>query len=194
MSAARNRRPNRRIVIACLALVAAMTGLAYAAVPLYDLFCRVTGFGGTTQVAVQAPGVDEVRDRHVKVRFDANVAPGLNWSFEPEARVIETRAGETEVTAYLVKNLSGEATRGHATYNVQPAKAGIYFQKVACFCFQDQPLGPGEGRAMPVNFFIDPAFADDPDMADVDEITLSYTFFPPTEALPATADASAPNR
>ncbi len=153
-----------------------MSAFAYfGAVPLYELFCQVTGYGGTTQVAGEAPPV--VADRVIKVRFSADVAPGLAWRFTPVEKEIEIRPGETALAFYRAENLGGEPILGLATFNVTPQKAGIYFNKIECFCFSEQLLGPGESAELAVTFFIDPEIADDRNMYDLDTITLSYTFF-----------------
>jgi cytochrome c oxidase assembly protein subunit 11 len=155
--------------------VGVMVGLAYASVPLYDLFCRVTGFGGTTQTAETAPGA--VEGRMITVRFDANVNGGLPWKFRPEQTEIRVPVGEETLVAYEAKNLAARGTRGTALFNVTPLKAGQYFSKIACFCFDDQYLAAGESVSMPVSFFVDPAILEDRNTADVTTITLSYTFF-----------------
>lgn len=174
-----NRTPearNGRLALMLALLVAGMVGMSYAAVPLYQLFCQVTGFGGTTQRADRAP--DTVTDTLVTVRFDANTAPNLNWSFQPISRQITLKIGENELAFYRVKNLSDHALTGTATFNVTPEIAGSYFNKIQCFCFQEQRLEPGESMEMPVSFFVDPSILDDPDAKSIREITLSYTFFP----------------
>ncbi|HZH25548.1 MAG TPA: cytochrome c oxidase assembly protein [Azospirillaceae bacterium] len=168
-------RRNLRVMAGLVLVVAGMTGLSFAAVPLYDLFCKVTGFGGTTQVAQAAPG--QVSERTVKVRFNADVNGGLNWSFRPAVREVEVRLGEPATVEYIAKNLSRQAVTGTATYNVTPEKTGVYFSKVQCFCFTEQRLEPGEEVRMPVMFFVDPELADDVRTQDVTTITLSYTFF-----------------
>jgi cytochrome c oxidase assembly protein subunit 11 len=160
-------------------LVAVPLGMAafayFGAVPLYELFCRVTGYGGTTQVAGEASPI--VVDRVIKVQFSADVAPGLSWRFAPVEKEIEIRPGETALAFYRAENLGGEPILGSATFNVTPQKAGIYFNKIECFCFSDQFLGPGEKAELAVTFFIDPEIADDRNMYDLDTVTLSYTFF-----------------
>jgi cytochrome c oxidase assembly protein subunit 11 len=161
------------------AFAACMVGMAYAAVPLYDWFCRATGFGGRTQVATTAPGT--VLDRKITVRFDANVGPGLPWRFAPEVNSIEARLGEVVTVDYRVINEAARETVGIASYNVTPLSLGAYFQKINCFCFTDQRLRPGEKRDMTVVFYVDPALAQDADGATVDTITLSYSFFPQRE-------------
>jgi cytochrome c oxidase assembly protein subunit 11 len=154
--------------------------MAYAAVPLYDWFCRTTGFGGTTQVATAAPS--GMLDRKVTVRFDSNVGGGLPWRFEPEQTSIEVRLGEVVTVNYRAINLSARETHGIAGYNVTPLSMGIFFQKINCFCFTDQTLKAGEKRDMAVVFYVDPKLAQDADGKSVDTITLSYTFHPQREA------------
>ena len=162
-------------VAALLGVLAGMGGLTYAAVPLYQLFCRVTGFGGTTQVAAAAPEV--VTDRVITVRFNADVGRDMPWRFRPIQREMTVRVGETGLASYFAENLSDAVVVGSAVFNVTPHKAGPYFTKIACFCFDEQTLVPGERVEMPVTFFIDPAIMDDDNLDDVDTITLSYTFF-----------------
>ena len=164
---------------ACGAFVACMVGMSYAAVPLYDWFCRTTGFNGTTQVATRAP--DTVLDRTIIVRFDANVAGGLPWRFEPEQNTIRVKLGDVVTVNYLVINQSARETAGVAAYNVTPLSVGAYFQKINCFCFNEQKLKAGEKREMPVVFYVDPAMAQDWEAADINTITLSYTFYPQRE-------------
>ena len=163
-----------------------MVGMAYAAVPLYDWFCRTTGFGGTTQIATAAPG--QVLDRKVTVRFDANIGAGLPWRFEPERTSIEARLGEVITVNYRAINLTARETHGIAGYNVTPLSMGIFFQKINCFCFTDQTLKAGEKRDMAVVFYVDPKMAQDADGKDVDTITLSYTFHPQRDAQRPVAD------
>ncbi len=154
---------------------AGMAGLAYASVPLYRLFCQVTGFGGTTRVAAEAPGA--VAGRVVTVRFDANVARDLPWRFEPAVPAVKVAVGENVLAFYRARNVSNAPITGTATFNVTPHKAGSFFAKIECFCFTEQTLAPGETVELPVSFFIDPAILKDPEAEDVGEITLSYTFF-----------------
>lgn len=168
-------RRGRVIALSCVALVFGMVGLSFAAVPLYDLFCKVTGFGGTTQAASVAP--DRVVDRRVRVQFDSNVA-GLPWRFRPQRPDVELKLGETVVVNYVAENRSDRSTTGTATFNVTPTLVGGYFNKIECFCFTEQTLEPGERVEMPVQFFIDPALAEDHDLDFVSTITLSYTMFP----------------
>ncbi|MBC7283564.1 cytochrome c oxidase assembly protein [Hoeflea sp.] len=178
---------NMRIVIACSAFVVSMVGVSYAAVPLYKLFCQVTGYGGTTQRVEQMS--DTILDRTIKVRFDANVAAGLPWKFKPVEREVELRIGETIQIAYTAENVSDAATYGQATFNVTPMAAGAYFNKIQCFCFTETELKPGETMNMPVVFFVDPAIVNDPDAKNVTTITLSYTFFPHASEKPVAATA-----
>ena len=168
------RRNNRRTLISLVMVTVGMGCLAFASVPLYRIFCQVTGFGGTTQRAVAAPGL--IAERVITVRFDATVAD-VPWQFEPVQRGVDVRVGETALAAYRAHNRSARPVTGTATFNVTPPKAGQYFDKIQCFCFSEQTLNGGETVDMPVSFFIDPAIVDDPNLADVDTITLSYTFF-----------------
>jgi len=170
---------NRRIAATLAGLVVVMVGLSYASVPLYNLFCRVTGYGGTTQRAEAAS--ETMIDREIIVRFDANVS-GLPWSFRPEVPELRLKVGEMGQIAYLAQNRSALANAGTATFNVTPAAAGAYFNKIECFCFTSQALRPEEQVKMPVQFFVDPAMDDDKDLDAVRTITLSYTFFPDPEA------------
>lgn len=169
-------RANRIIALACVAFFGGMVGMAYAAVPLYQLFCQVTGYGGTTQRVEQYS--DTVLDREITVRFDANVSGGLPWEFGPKQRAVTMKIGETVQVAYRAENLFGTPTSGRATFNVSPHLAGAYFNKVECFCFTDTTLKPGESLDMPVVFYVDPAIADVPELKNLSTITLSYTFFP----------------
>jgi cytochrome c oxidase assembly protein subunit 11 len=153
----------------------AMLGAAYASVPLYQLFCQVTGYGGTTQIATQAASA--VLERKVRVRFDANLSPDVPWTFTPEKPVVELGLGENGLAFYKVKNNSNRPVTAVATYNVTPHKVGPYFQKLECFCFQDRTLQPGEEMELPVIFYVDPALATDKNVKEVTEVTLSYTFF-----------------
>jgi cytochrome c oxidase assembly protein subunit 11 len=180
MSITENRsRKNALIATACGIFVAIMVGAAYAAVPLYNWFCRTTGFGGTPQIAKVAPahGIE----RKVKIRFDANVAGGLPWRFEPEENSVEVAIGEVVTVNYLVINQSARDTVGLASYNVAPSTAGAYFSKINCFCFSEQRLKAGEQREMPVVFFVDPQIAKDAEQDGLDTITLSYTMHPVRE-------------
>ena len=164
------------VAAACAVFVATMIGAAYAAVPLYNWFCRTTGFGGTPQVARVAPS--DVLDRKLRVRFDANVAGGLPWRFEPEQNAIEVKVGEVVTVNYRVVNESARPTVGIASYNVSPPTVGAYFSKINCFCFTEQRLDAGEKRDMTVVFFVDPALVQDSEQDGLDTITLSYTMYP----------------
>lgn len=167
----------------CGFVVVFMVGASYAAVPFYDWFCRTTGFNGTTQVATSAPAEGPLA-RKISVRFDANVGPGLPWKFEPEQNEIEVRIGEVVTVFYTVTNQAARATAGVAAYNVAPLTVGAYFQKINCFCFNEQIMGPGEKREMPVVFYVDPALARDSENDGLNTITLSYTFYPVREVAP----------
>jgi cytochrome c oxidase assembly protein subunit 11 len=186
------RRRDIAIAMACGLCVAGMVGAAYAAVPLYNWFCRATGFNGTTQVATTAPGT--TLDRKVTVRFDANVGPGLPWRFEPEVGAIEVKLGEVVTVHYRVINEAARPITASAAYNVTPLSLGAFFQKINCFCFTEQRLAAGEKREMAVVFYVDPAMASDPDGADVNSMTLSYTFYPQREPSRPLADNSAAGR
>jgi cytochrome c oxidase assembly protein subunit 11 len=172
----KSRRRDFVVAAACGAFVAVMVGAAYAAVPLYTWFCRTTGFGGTPVLAQGGPV--KVLDRKVTVRFDANVASGLPWKFEPEQVSLDVRIGEVVTVYYRAVNDSARETVGQATYNVTPSTAGGYFAKINCFCFTEQRLAPHERRDMPVVFYVDPALVADIDMDDLNTITLSYTMYP----------------
>jgi cytochrome c oxidase assembly protein subunit 11 len=168
--------PNTRVLVSCLGVVALMLVLSFAAAPLYATFCRLTGFGGTPQLVDGPP--DRVLDRVITIRFDANVAPGLDWSFVPVQRRLEIRVGETALAYYRATNHSSRRVVGTATYNVTPDKAGLFFDKIECFCTQEQVLEPGQSLDMPVAFYIAPEIAADANLDDVRDVTLSYTFFP----------------
>ena len=167
----------------CGFVVVLMVGASYAAVPFYNWFCRATGFNGTTQVATSAPS-DAPLERKITVRFDANVAPGLPWKFQPEQNEIEVRIGEVVTVFYTVTNQAARTTAALAAYNVAPLTVGAYFQKINCFCFTEQTMGPGEKREMPVVFYVDPALAKDTENDGLNTITLSYTFYPVRETAP----------
>jgi cytochrome c oxidase assembly protein subunit 11 len=172
------KKPLRRdlmIAAACGAFVALMVGAAYASVPLYTWFCKTTGFGGTPQVASQAP--DHVLGRTITIRFDSNIAPGLPWTFEPEQNEIKVRVGEVATVHYKVVNQAARKITAQASYNVSPPQVGAYFDKINCFCFTEQTMKPGETREMTVVFYVDPAIAKDRDQDDLSTITLSYTFY-----------------
>jgi cytochrome c oxidase assembly protein subunit 11 len=175
----KTRRRDVLVAAACGAFVAGMVGLSYASVPLYDWFCRATGLNGTTQVASASPS--GVLDRTINVRFDANVAPGLSWKFQPERTLLTVKLGEVVTVHYTAINETARETAGTAVYNVAPLTVGGYFQKINCFCFEEQRLKPGEKREMPVVFYVDPALVNDADDGGLDTITLSYTFYPSRE-------------
>lgn len=166
---------NGRTAMMMALLVAAMVGLAFASVPLYRIFCDVTGFGGTPVRAEEAPGAIA---GEVGVRFDANIDPALPWKFEPVEKTIRIAPGERIQVAYRATNLTARKTTGSAVFNVTPALAGQYFSKIECFCFTEQTLRGGQKVDMPVIFFIDPEIRRNPETRDIDEITLSYTFYP----------------
>jgi len=166
---------NRRVATYAALFVAAMVGLAFASVPLYRIFCEATGFDGTTGRALRAPGAVAGQ---VGVRFDANVDPKLAWRFEPEQERVTVKPGAKTQIFYSATNLTARTTTGQAVFNVTPTQAGKYFSKIACFCFTEQTLKAGEHVRMPVIFFVDPKLRTDPDTRDIDEITLSYTFYP----------------
>ncbi len=169
-----HQNKNRRIAIILATVVVAMVGAAYAAVPLYQLFCRVTGFDGTTQVATGNP--KGVIDRVMTVRFDSNVAKGLSWTVTP-AKAVTDKIGSVETVVYRATNNSDKAITGQATFNVAPDSTGAYFNKIECFCFTEQTLQPGETVDMPITFFVDPDIAGNPDLNTIRDITLSYTFY-----------------
>jgi cytochrome c oxidase assembly protein subunit 11 len=190
-----SRAPRRRdlaVAAACGLFAAAMVAAAYGAVPLYNWFCRATGFNGTTQVAAAAPAT--VLDRTMTIRFDSNVAGSLPWRFEPDQTSIKIRVGEVVTVGYTITNESSRATAGEASYNASPPTAGAYFSKINCFCFTEQRLQPGEKRDMTVVFFVDPKLAQDSEQDSLDTITLSYTMYavrppepPHAQAIPAPA-------
>lgn len=190
------RRRNNRLGAALVLIVFGMVGLAYASVPLYRLFCQVTGFGGTTQRAAAIADVP-VLDRTVTVRFNADVDFRLPWAFEPEQPAIDVRLGEPALVGYRARNLTDEPVVGTAVFNVTPLKAGQYFTKVDCFCFTEQRLAGGAATDMPVYFYVDPAMAEDPALDRVETITLSYTFYrhlsdlPDQPAAPAAVEGAA---
>ena len=169
------QRSNRAIAAACFTFFACMIGMAYASVPLYQLFCQVTGYGGTTQRVEQYS--NRVLDRTITVRFDANVSGALPWDFKPVQRDVTMKIGETVQISYAATNMFDTPASGRATFNVTPEMAGSYFNKVECFCFTDTTLLPGETLDMPVVFYVDPDILDEPEMKDIRTITLSYTFF-----------------
>lgn len=168
-------RRNRRTAALAFGLVVAMGGMAYAAVPLYEIFCQATGYAGTPQRADAES--DQILDREIKVRFNADKERDLPWSFQPVQKEVRIRVGENTLAFFRAKNESDEPVTGMATYNITPATAGAYFAKVECFCFTEQVLMPGQQVDMPVSFYIDPDIADDPNMDHIRTLTLSYTFY-----------------
>ena len=178
MSTAQNQNnlkaQNKKVIFIISFVGMLMLSLSYAAVPLYDIFCRVTGFGGTTQIASSAPG--STGHPNINIRFESNTTDSLNWDFYSKTKTVKIPMGEEKTIYYFAKNLSDEPIVGTATFNVTPAKAGQYFMKIDCFCFVEQLLNPGESMNMPVTFFIDPDLYKDENVQEVNEITLSYTF------------------
>ena len=181
---------NLTVALACAAGAAGMVAAAYASVPLYELFCKVTGYGGTTRVAESVEGIAVV-DREITVRFDTNVAPGLPWKFYPAERQVTLKLGEVGRIAYYAENNSDAPLAGMATYNVTPQQFGAYFNKLECFCFTQTEVGPGERLEMPVVFFVDPQMLDAVETRDIRTVTLSYTFFPSQGEPPLAADRPA---
>ncbi len=167
---------NRRVAIMASAVGVAMLGLAYASVPLYTLFCKVTGFGGTTQVAVNAPSA--ATGQEITIRFDSNIDSALGWTFHAKEQQQKVKIGEVAMAYYLAHNTGASATTGSAVFNVTPPEAGLYFNKISCFCFTEQHLEAGQSVEMPVQYFVDPDILKDADTKGIHEITLSYTFYP----------------
>jgi len=187
-----NNKPLARDILVaacCGAVVTGMVGAAYAAVPFYNWFCKTTGFGGTTQVAQNAP--DRILGRRLTIRFDSNVAAGLPWRFQPEQNSIEVHVGEVATVHYKVVNESAREIAAQASYNVSPPTVGAYFDKINCFCFTEQRLKAGETREMTVVFYVDPAIVKDRDQSDLSTITLSYTFYRLREPEQPVAEAPA---
>lgn len=178
---------NGRTALVLSGVVAGMVGLSFASVPLYKLFCQVTGYGGTTQRAEH--GADRVIERVVTVRFNADTARDMPWIFRPLQRQIDVKVGENHLAYYRAENKSSQTITGTATFNVTPAKAGLYFSKIDCFCFTEQVLKPGESAELPVSFFVDPAISGDRNLDEVKTITLSYTFFRAPTPAPARTSA-----
>ncbi len=172
-----NLKRKSHTVLSLLFLVLSMLSLAYASVPLYKVFCKVTGYGGTTKKVKSLDLTKDIKSKKIKVYFNADVMPGLPWIFKPELGYTDIKTGEQKLMFYYIENLSDSAMNAMAVYNVTPYKAGKYFNKIACFCFNEQVLPPKKKVIMPVSFFIDPEIAVDPETSDVEEITLSYTFF-----------------
>lgn len=175
-----NRTGGLKIALLCVGVAVGMVGLSYAAVPLYQIFCQVTGYGGTTNRADAASA--SVLDREITIRFDGNTSKDMPWDFRPASEPVTLKIGETGLAFYEAHNNSDKPIVGTATFNVTPQQAGYYFNKIECFCFTEQRLEPGQRVDMPVTFFIDPEIADDPQLDSIKTITLSYTFFPKKEA------------
>ncbi|RUM26181.1 cytochrome c oxidase assembly protein [Rhizobium vallis] len=180
-------RNNGAVVMMCLSFVFGMGAMSYAAVPLYRIFCQVTGYNGTTQRVDQVSSV--VLDRTMRVTFDANVAPGLQWDFKPVEREVNPKIGETIKVNFTAENRSNETQRGQAVFNVTPGEAGVYFNKVQCFCFTETDLKPGEKLEMPVVFYIDPDIVKAVESKDIHTVTLSYTFYPKEGPKPVASNA-----
>jgi cytochrome c oxidase assembly protein subunit 11 len=185
-----SRGGKRVTVAALLGVLGAMVGLTAASVPLYRIFCQATGYQGTTQNAAAAP-TQEITGKLITVRFDANTAPGLGWEFRPLVASVQVHPGEEKVIAYRATNLTKLAETGTATHNVTPLRAGIYFDKLQCFCFTKQHLAPGQSVDLAVSFFVDPDIVRDPNTRDVDAITLSYTMFRAQDDTPERRPAGA---
>lgn len=172
-------RRNLRVGVLAFMGALAMLGLGYAAVPLYEMFCRVTGFGGTTQVASEADAAlaaSNVTGQTISIRFDGSTASNMPWTFRPSQATDTVTIGQRDIATYIARNESSKPITGTATFNVTPQQAGQYFNKIQCFCFTEQTLAPGQEVTMPVLYYVDPAMLEDPDMQGVEQITLSYTF------------------
>jgi len=191
---AETARRNLRVGMMAFAGALFMLGLGYAAVPLYEMFCRVTGFGGTTQVASEADAARAAAlasGQTISIRFDASTASDMPWTFRPTAPTDTITIGQRDIATYIARNESSRAVTGTATFNVEPEQAGKYFNKIQCFCFTEQTLAPGQEVTMPVLYYVDPAMLDDPNMKGVEQITLSYTFHRTSQA--GTAGAAGTN-
>ncbi|SFT94661.1 cytochrome c oxidase assembly protein subunit 11 [Pseudovibrio denitrificans] len=186
------KRSNATVAVICAGVFFGMVGLSFAAVPLYQLFCQVTGYGGTTQRAEEAS--ETILDREIIVSFDANVAPGLDWDFKPKQKKVRVKLGQMTEIMYEAKSLAQQVSTGTSTFNVAPFEVGGYFNKIDCFCFTEQPLQSGESIDMPVVFFIDPELDKDESLKNIKEITLSYTFFElPKDGEEETAAVASPS-
>lgn len=184
---------NLRTGLMALALAASMVGLGFASVPLYRLFCQVTGFGGTTQVASQADAAlaaSGATGKTISIRFDGSTSRDVPWTFRPSQPTDTVVIGQRAMATYVARNDSSQSVTGTATFNVEPAQAGLYFHKVQCFCFTQQTLEPGQEVQMPVVYYVDPAILEDEFMADVEQITLSYTFHRAKEPVTSALDRS----
>lgn len=188
----RAKRPNLtrtaiRTAVACAGLAFGMVGLAFASVPLYDAFCKATGYDGTPRQGPALAAISAHADDSLVVHFDTNVAPGLSWKFRAESDSVTAHLGETKTVFFRVKNTGAAASTGVATFNVQPGLMGGYFVKIACFCFSEQTLQPGETLDVPVVFYVDPAVREDSNTAHLSEMTLSYTYFASKNGQPVSA-------
>ncbi|MCJ2063912.1 cytochrome c oxidase assembly protein [Methylobacterium sp. J-088] len=193
--AAPHQNPSRganRTALACAGLAVGMVGLAFASVPLYDAFCKATGYDGTPRQGPALAATAARADDSMVVHFDTNVAPGLPWKFAAETNSVEAKLGETKTVFFRVQNTGTKPATGVATFNVQPGLMGGYFVKIACFCFNAQTLQPGETLDVPVVFYVDPAVRDDSNTAHLSEMTLSYTYFASKNGEPVTAAAAIP--
>ncbi|MFU7527927.1 cytochrome c oxidase assembly protein [Qipengyuania sp. ASV99] len=186
-------RKNAKVGVLAFMGALAMLGLGYASVPLYEMFCRVTGFGGTTQVASEADASRAAALgtlREMSIRFDASLARDMPWTFRPAQSTDTIRIGQRDIATYVARNNSDQPITGTATFNVEPAQAGIYFNKIQCFCFTEQTLAPGQEVNMPVLYYVDPAILDDEIIGDIEQITLSYTFHRVKEPVSSALDRS----
>lgn len=182
-------RNNGLVVAMCLSFVVGMSAMCAAAVPLYRMFCQVTGYNGTTQRVEQVSNV--ILDKQIQVSFDANVAPGLPWDFKPLQKSVSPKIGETVEVKFQIENKSDKMERGQAIFNVTPLEAGVYFNKVQCFCFNETDLAPGEKREMSVVFYVDPEIAKAPETKTINALTLSYTYYPREGAKPVASNDAA---
>jgi len=185
-SAKTGSRNNGLVVAMCLSFVIGMSAMCAAAVPLYRMFCQVTGYNGTTQRVEQVSNL--ILDKPIQVSFDANVAPGLPWDFKPLQRSVSPKIGETVEVKFEIENKSDKTERGQAIFNVTPLEAGVYFNKVQCFCFNETDLGPGEKREMSVVFYVDPEITKAVETKTINALTLSYTFYPREGAKPVASN------
>ncbi|GAC1041878.1 cytochrome c oxidase assembly protein [Rhizobium sp. No.120] len=179
-------RNNGMIVAMCLSFVVGMSAMCAAAVPLYRMFCQVTGYNGTTQRVEQVSNV--ILDKQIQVSFDANVAPGLPWDFKPLQKSVSPKIGETVEVKFQIENKSDKMERGQAIFNVSPLEAGVYFNKVQCFCFNETDLAPGEKREMSVVFYVDPEITKAVETKTINALTLSYTYYPREGAKPVASN------
>ncbi|SCB20133.1 cytochrome c oxidase assembly protein [Rhizobium multihospitium] len=179
-------RNNGMIVAMCLSFVVGMSAMCAAAVPLYRMFCQVTGYNGTTQRVEQVSNV--ILDKQIQVSFDANVAPGLPWDFKPLQKSVSPKIGETVEVKFQIENKSDKMERGQAIFNVTPLEAGVYFNKVQCFCFNETDLAPGEKREMSVVFYVDPEITKAVETKTINALTLSYTYYPREGAKPVASN------